>query len=153
MNERFVFVKKKIIVLFLNIRNYSIEIADVEFERDASIKQKKFAHLTKEVIPFYMEKLNAIAKENNGYMALGRVCCAQYFIRTFGNSIDFIRIFLYFQLTWADIEFITIMDMCNCWLGFDATVNYAHLTTVRNNVMSVDTIKEWYENRPKSDGY
>lgn len=43
--------------------------------------------------------------------------------------------------------------MCNCWLGFDATTNYTHLATVRNNVMSVDTIKEWYEKRPKSEAY
>lgn len=68
------------------------------------------------------------------------------------KSINFMY-FLWFQLTWADIELVTIMDMCNCWLGFDATANYTHLATVRKNVMSVDTIKEWYEKRPKSEAY
>lgn len=28
----------------------------------------------KEVIPFYLEKLESMARENNGYLALGRVC-------------------------------------------------------------------------------
>lgn len=30
--------------------------------------------MKKETIPFYLDKLDAAAKENNGYMALGRVC-------------------------------------------------------------------------------
>lgn len=51
-----------------------LEIADAEFDKDENAKQKKYAHCKKEVIPFYMAKLDAIAKENNGYMALGRVC-------------------------------------------------------------------------------
>lgn len=45
------------------------------------------------------------------------------------------------------------MDMSNYWLGFDATADYNHLATVRKNVMSVDSIKEWYEKRPKSEAY
>lgn len=52
---------------------FNLEIADAEFDKDENAKQKKYAHCKKEVIPFYMGKLDAIAKENNGYMAIGRV--------------------------------------------------------------------------------
>lgn len=56
------------------IFTFHLEIADAEFDSDENIKQKKYAQCKKEVIPFYMEKLDDIAKECNGYMALGRVC-------------------------------------------------------------------------------
>lgn len=53
--------------------NLFIEIAGAHYEADEAIKQKKFADLKKEVLPFYLEKLEAAAKENNGYLALGQV--------------------------------------------------------------------------------
>lgn len=36
-------------------------------------KQKKMPEIQRTVIPFYLEMLDAIAKENNGYLAFGRV--------------------------------------------------------------------------------
>lgn len=49
------------------------EIAVVSYEPDDEVKEKKNITLTTEVIPFYLEKLDAIAQENNGHLALGRV--------------------------------------------------------------------------------
>lgn len=49
------------------------EIAAAHYEADEAIKQKKFDDLKKETLPFYLDKLDAAAKENNGYLALGRV--------------------------------------------------------------------------------
>lgn len=49
------------------------EIAVVSYEPDDEVKAKKQITLTTEVIPFYLEKLEAIVKENNGYLALARV--------------------------------------------------------------------------------
>lgn len=50
------------------------EIAVVSYEPDDDVKAKKQITLTTEVIPFYLEKLEAIVKENNGHLALSRVC-------------------------------------------------------------------------------
>lgn len=36
-------------------------------------KQKKLEELKKETVPFYLDKLDAAANENDGYLALGRV--------------------------------------------------------------------------------
>lgn len=49
------------------------EIAVVSYEPDDEVKEKKQITLTTEVIPFYLEKLENIVKENNGFMALCRV--------------------------------------------------------------------------------
>lgn len=49
------------------------EIAVVSYEPDDEVKEKKNVTLTTEVIPFYLEKLDAIAQENNGHLALGKV--------------------------------------------------------------------------------
>lgn len=49
------------------------EIAVVSYEPDDEVKEKKNITLTTEVIPFYLEKLDATAAENGGHLALGRV--------------------------------------------------------------------------------
>lgn len=59
--------------LFLRSFCYFIEIAVVFYETDEDVKAKKLDSIKKDVIPFYLEKLEAIAKENNGYLALGKV--------------------------------------------------------------------------------
>lgn len=51
-----------------------IELSTAFRESDEAVKEKKFEELKKDTIPFYMEKLDAIAAENNGHLALGRVC-------------------------------------------------------------------------------
>lgn len=52
---------------------YYLEAAVTIYEQDEAIKAKKLEQLTKETIPFYFEKFEAIAKKNNGHLALGRV--------------------------------------------------------------------------------
>lgn len=59
----------------LNIElNINEEIAVVSYEPDDEVKEKKQITLTTEVIPFYLEKLESIVKENEGHLALSRVC-------------------------------------------------------------------------------
>lgn len=50
-----------------------LEIAIVSYEPDDNVKEKKMITLTQEVIPFYLTKMNVIAKENNGHLVLNRV--------------------------------------------------------------------------------
>lgn len=49
------------------------ELAEVYTEQDETIKEKKRNVLKSHIIPFCMEKLEAIAEKNNGYLALSRV--------------------------------------------------------------------------------
>lgn len=49
------------------------EIAIVSYEPDDAVKEKKMITLTQEVIPFYLTKMNVVAKENGGHLVLNRV--------------------------------------------------------------------------------
>lgn len=51
----------------------SIEIAVVSYETDVAVQEAKRGPLEKETLPFYLEKLEEIAKENNGHFALKKV--------------------------------------------------------------------------------
>lgn len=65
-----------ILVFILLINFSSSEIAIVSYEPDDQVKEKKMITLTQEVIPFYLTKMNVIAKENNGHLVLNRVSSA-----------------------------------------------------------------------------
>ena len=45
----------------------------MSYEADEEVAAKKRVPLEKEILPFYLEKLDSIAKENNGHFALGKV--------------------------------------------------------------------------------
>jgi prostaglandin-H2 D-isomerase / glutathione transferase len=49
------------------------EIGVVSYEPDDDVKEKKLQTLNSEVIPFYLEKLEDIARENNGHLSCGKV--------------------------------------------------------------------------------
>lgn len=53
--------------------NFNAEIAIVSYEPDDQVKEKKMITLTQEVIPFYLTKMNVVAKENDGHLVLNRV--------------------------------------------------------------------------------
>lgn len=52
---------------------FSSEIAVVSYEPDDDVKVKKLQTLNSEVIPFYLEKLEDIARDNNGHLSCGKV--------------------------------------------------------------------------------
>lgn len=45
----------------------------MSYEADEAVQSKKRVTLDEETIPFYLEKLDSLAKENNGHFALGKV--------------------------------------------------------------------------------
>ena len=51
----------------------NLEIAIVSYEPDDAVKEKKMITLIQEVIPFYLTKMNVIAKENGGHLVLNKV--------------------------------------------------------------------------------
>lgn len=78
-----------------------------------------------ETLPYYFERFNDIAKQNNGHLALN-------------------------TLTWADILFTTLTDAFLILLGEDILDQYDSLLLVRENVLAVPSIKAWVEVRPIS---
>ncbi|CRK93022.1 CLUMA_CG006591, isoform A [Clunio marinus] len=105
------------------INDLRSKIAIVSYEEDQKLQATKREKLEAEILPFYLEKLDALAKENNGHFALKK-------------------------LTWADLHFVGILDYLNYMVKYDFVAKYPNLKKVVDNVLSVDNIKKWIEKRP-----
>jgi prostaglandin-H2 D-isomerase / glutathione transferase len=78
-------------------------------------------------LPFYLAKLEAIAKENNGHLALGKV-------------------------TWADLWFTGVLDYFKWINERDILDGFPNLQKVVDNTLAIESIKKWVEVRPESVG-
>lgn len=59
-------------VVFISLF-FVLEIAVFHYEQDEKVKEAKAGPLFNEILPFYLEKLDAQAKKNDGHLAVGRV--------------------------------------------------------------------------------
>lgn len=53
--------------------NFILEIALYHYETDPAIKESNKERLHKEILPYYLPRLDGIAKANNGHLAVGKV--------------------------------------------------------------------------------
>jgi prostaglandin-H2 D-isomerase / glutathione transferase len=97
------------------------------YEQNAEVKAKKREEFTKETLPFYLENLEAIAKENNGHLALK-------------------------NLTWADLWFTGVLDYFKMYMECDILEGYPNLQQVVDNTLAIENIKKWVEIRPITSG-
>jgi glutathione S-transferase len=58
------------------------EIALYSYETDEAIKESRKEPLFKETIPYYLQRLDAIVKANNGHLAVGKVELAKFLFKT-----------------------------------------------------------------------
>lgn len=70
----------------MNSTYFFIVIAKFYYETDETVKQKKLAELKQEKLPFILDKLEAVAKENNEHLALERVRFPCLNLLNFTNS-------------------------------------------------------------------
>lgn len=105
------------------INDLRLHIAKYGYEKDETIKQQVKEKLFNETLPYYLEKLEKIVENGNGYLALGK-------------------------LTWADVYFIAILDYLNHLIGGDLLENRPHLQKLRVNVTNIPSIKSWVDKRP-----
>uniref|UniRef100_A0A182PUJ2 glutathione transferase n=1 Tax=Anopheles epiroticus TaxID=199890 RepID=A0A182PUJ2_9DIPT len=105
------------------INDFRLKIAIVAYEPDDMVKEKKMVTLNNEVIPFYLTKLNVIAKENNGHLVLGKP-------------------------TWADVYFAGILDYLNYLTKTNLLENFPNLQEVVSKVLDNENIKAYIAKRP-----
>lgn len=96
------------------------------YEQDPKIQEEKRKTLNAETIPYFLDQLEAIAKANNGHLALKRT-------------------------TWADVYFAGITDYMNHISKQDLYAKHANLKKVIDNVLEIEGIKKWVAKRPESD--
>ncbi|XP_075215228.1 uncharacterized protein LOC142321122 [Lycorma delicatula] len=94
-------------------------------DKDENSKAKKYEPLMKETVPFYLEKIDNLIKENDGYLANGK-------------------------LSWGDLLFVAIIDYFNYALEFNITEKHSNIQALHNKVVNIPQIKAWIEKRPKS---
>jgi len=102
-----------------------LKIHAAHFEEDQGKKEKLKAVVTGELVPLYLGRLEQLAKENDGHLAVSK-------------------------LTWADFFFTIYSDIFKVWeLPADYLDKYPNLQKVVNNVNSLDSIKAWIKKRPE----
>lgn len=105
---------------------FSSEIAAAGYETDTVLQEQKYKTLNAETIPFYLKKLDEIAKTNDGHLALKRT-------------------------TWADLWFTGQIDYMNFMAKQDLTANHPNLKKVITNTEAIPSIKKWIAIRPKTE--
>nr|BAN21228.1 glutathionetransferase [Riptortus pedestris] len=101
-------------------------VANYWYEPDEALKSKKKEEALAGPVPFYLEKFDQLAKENNGYLANG-------------------------ALSWGDLYFVAVSDYLIRMLGSDYFEKYENLRRLRDNVVNIPSIKKWIETRPESE--
>jgi len=107
------------------VNDLRAKIALYHYEKDEAVKEKIFKPLTEETIPFYLGKLDGIAKENNGHLALKR-------------------------LTWADFYFVGMLDYLSVMAKQDLAAKYPNLIKVNENVTALEEIRNWLAKHPRT---
>nr|XP_022903056.1 glutathione S-transferase-like [Onthophagus taurus] len=106
-----------------NYIDFQQKILQWHYIKSANKKKECREVLVNETIPFYLERMEKIAKENGGHLALKR-------------------------LTWADFFFAGMIDYFSWMADLDLLKNYPSLKAVKENVLNLPMIKKWYENNP-----
>ncbi|GJQ79690.1 hypothetical protein Trydic_g5838 [Trypoxylus dichotomus] len=108
------------------INDFRGKIANYYYQKNEVVKEALKQPLYEQTIPYYMEKFEQIAKQNNGHFALGR-------------------------LTWADFYFVGMHEYLNTMVGTNLYENYPNLNKVIENVFSIPAVKAWVEARPVTE--
>lgn len=104
---------------------FVLDIAAFFYEKNEQAKEEKLK-AAKVTVPFYLERLNAQVKKNDGYLVGG-------------------------ALSWADFTFVALLDYLNFMMSEDITEKYANLKQLQKKVEEVPAIKRWIEKRPKDN--
>lgn len=112
-------------VIVDTIHDLRAKIAAYHYEANAEAKAAKL-EVANELVPFYVERLDAQVKKNGGYFVGG-------------------------ALTWADLSFVALLDYLNFMMKSDIIEKAENLKQLRDKVLALPKIKSWVEKRPQSE--
>ncbi|XP_015589496.1 glutathione S-transferase [Cephus cinctus] len=108
-----------------NINDLRTRLGAAHYEANEEAKKEK-RKVADELVPFYLERLDAQVKKNGGYFVGG-------------------------SLTWADIYFVAILDYLNFMATYDLVEKYPNLKQLKDKVLAIPSIKAWVDKRPDSE--
>ncbi|CAH1163519.1 unnamed protein product [Phaedon cochleariae] len=94
-------------------------------EKDEEKKKTMEQVVVNETVPFFLKRFNGRAGDNGGYIAIKRI-------------------------SWADIFFICVYEGMTNLLKKDMLADYPNLVKVKNNILTVPTLREWIKSRPEN---
>ncbi|XP_011165643.1 glutathione S-transferase-like [Solenopsis invicta] len=104
------------------IHDLRASIAAYSYEKNEEAKAEKHQY-AKEAVPYYLERLDAQVKKNDGYLVGG-------------------------ALSWADFTFVGLLDYLNYMMNENIIEKYENLKQLQKKVEEVPAIKRWIERRP-----
>ncbi|GAB1864924.1 glutathione transferase [Camponotus japonicus] len=107
------------------IHDLRANIAAYQYENNETAKKEKLKH-AKEIVPYYLERLDAQVQKNGGYFVGG-------------------------ALSWADFVFVGVLDYLNYMMKKNIIEKYDNLKQLKQKVEEIPAIKSWIEKRPPSD--
>ncbi|KZC09848.1 PREDICTED: glutathione S-transferase-like [Dufourea novaeangliae] len=107
------------------INDFRAKLAASYYETNEDVKAEK-RKIAEELVPYYLERLDAQVKNNGGYFVGG-------------------------ALTWADLTFVALLDYFKFAWGSDITEKYENLKQLKEKVQNLPAIKSWIEKRPKTE--
>lgn len=107
------------------IHDLRSKIGAFHYEANEQAKAEKLK-VAQELVPYYLERLDAQVKKNGGFFVGG-------------------------ALTWADLTFVALLDYMNFMMGHNIIEKYDNLKQLQEKVLAEPKIKSWVEKRPKSD--
>ncbi|EFN62036.1 Glutathione S-transferase [Camponotus floridanus] len=107
------------------IHDLRANIAAYQYENNETAKEEKLKR-AKEIVPYYLERLDAQVGKNGGYFVGG-------------------------ALSWADFVFVGVLDYLNYMMKENIIEKYDNLKQLKQKVEEIPAIKSWIEKRPPSD--
>ncbi|XP_026463636.1 glutathione S-transferase-like [Ctenocephalides felis] len=108
------------------VHDFRAKLAAAHYEADEAVKEKKYQQVLADVIPYYLDKLDAVAKSNDGHLALKK-------------------------LTWADFAWAGMIDYMSAMARLDLLAKHPNLKAVVDNVLVLPKVKEWVAKRPVTE--
>uniref|UniRef100_A0A6M2DF29 glutathione transferase n=1 Tax=Xenopsylla cheopis TaxID=163159 RepID=A0A6M2DF29_XENCH len=108
------------------VHDFRWKIAVAHYEPDEAIKEKKYQQVLSDVIPYYLDKLDAVAQANKGHLALKK-------------------------LTWADFALAGMIDYMSAMARMDLLAKHSSLKLVVDNVLALPKVREWVAKRPVTE--
>ncbi|KAI4471545.1 glutathione s-transferase [Holotrichia oblita] len=108
------------------INDFKTKIQLYAREQDAAFKETRKGPLFQETIPFYLEKLEQIAEQNNGHLAAAK-------------------------LTWADFFLAGVIDHLDDLVEINLLEHSPNLQKVVRNVITIPAVKGWIKIRSQTE--
>ena len=124
------------------------------FEKNPIEKKKQADKLEKETLPRFLKQMLAIRQQSSGSFLVGNDVSryqknSNINYRGTGNVLSFdwsnAILFLWFQLTWADIALATFLDTFLPKYHIDGISRFSLLTELMHKVQACDKIKTYMD--------